>query len=165
VLVGPSGGKRKAAFTSAATGDHGRVGLLNRCRRIPVRRPLLMECPELALEHGHALTQGQERNAVPAMLVLVPAGADTDLDPALTSLTGADQTTCATVRLWPTAYRFKRGHRIRIQVSSGAFPRYNRNPGTDEPRATAAVLRAADQQVHHDSTHPSTVILPVKTGI
>jgi predicted acyl esterase len=56
----------------------------------------------------------------------------------LVSLTDADQISRATVRLWPTAYRFGRGHRIRVQVSSGAFPRYNRNPGTGEPRATAA---------------------------
>jgi putative CocE/NonD family hydrolase len=55
----------------------------------------------------------------------------------LVSLTGADAITTATVRLWPTASRFKRGHRIRVQVSSGAFPRYARNPGTGEPRATA----------------------------
>jgi putative CocE/NonD family hydrolase len=80
----------------------------------------------------------------------------------LTSVTGADEISQATVRLWPTAYRFKRGNRIRVQVSSGAFPRYNRNPGTGEPRATAATLRAADQQVHHDPDHPSSVILPVR---
>jgi putative CocE/NonD family hydrolase len=48
----------------------------------------------------------------------------------MVSLTDADKLTCSTVQLWPTAYRFKRGHRIRIQVSSGAFPRYARNPGT-----------------------------------
>lgn len=80
----------------------------------------------------------------------------------LTSLSGADDTTCATVRLWPTANRFKRGHRIRVQVSSGAFPRYNRNSGTGEPRADATALCAADQLVFHDPEHPSAVILPVR---
>jgi predicted acyl esterase len=64
--------------------------------------------------------------------------------------------------MWPTAYRFKRGHRIRVQISSGAFPRYNRNPGTGEPRASAATLRVADQQVFHDPEHPSAVILPIR---
>jgi putative CocE/NonD family hydrolase len=82
----------------------------------------------------------------------------------LTSRTGVDQVTCVTVRLWPTAYRFRRGHRIRVQVSSGAFPRYARNPGTGEPRATVTTLRAADQAVHHDSDHPSAVILPVRSA-
>jgi len=66
------------------------------------------------------------------------------------------------VQLWPTAYRFARGHRIRIQVSSGAFPRYNRNPGTGEPRTIATTLRAADQKVFHDLAHPSAVILPIR---
>jgi uncharacterized protein len=79
----------------------------------------------------------------------------------LTSLTGADAITAATVALWPTAYRFRRGHRIRVQVSSGAFPRYARNPGTGEPRATATRLLSADQEVYHDAAHPSAIILPV----
>jgi putative CocE/NonD family hydrolase len=82
----------------------------------------------------------------------------------LVSLVGADSVTCARVRLWPTAYRFRRGHRVRVQVSSGAFPRYNRNPGTGEPRATATTLRAADQQVLHDAAHPSCITLPVGPG-
>jgi putative CocE/NonD family hydrolase len=80
----------------------------------------------------------------------------------LTSVTDADQISPVTVRLWPTAYRFGRGHRIRVQVSSGAFPRYNRNPGTGEPRGSATTLRAADQRVHHDPQHPSAIILPVR---
>jgi predicted acyl esterase len=62
------------------------------------------------------------------------------------------QPDCATVRLWPTAHCFKRGQRIGIQVSSGAFPRYARNPGTGEPHAT--ILRAANQTVYHDPAHP-----------
>jgi putative CocE/NonD family hydrolase len=80
----------------------------------------------------------------------------------LTSLSDADEISRATVRLWSTAHRFRRGHRIRVQVSSGAFPRYARNPGTGEPHATAATLRAADQAVHHDPAHPSAIILPVR---
>ncbi|MFE7835153.1 CocE/NonD family hydrolase [Streptomyces sp. NPDC057474] len=80
----------------------------------------------------------------------------------LISLTGADEISRATVRLWPTAYRFARGHRIRVQVSSGAFPLYNRNPGTGEPRANATTLRTADQEIFHDPAHPSAVILPAR---
>lgn len=80
----------------------------------------------------------------------------------LTSLSGADQVSLVRVHLWPTAYRFKRGHQIRIQVSSGAFPRYARNHGTGEPRATAVTLRGADQTVYHDAARPSVIILPVR---
>ena len=63
---------------------------------------------------------------------------------------------------WPTAYRFERGHRLRLQVSSGAHPRYARNPGRGEPLATATTLLAADQTVFHDPAHPSAFLLPVK---
>ncbi|MGW0711321.1 CocE/NonD family hydrolase [Streptomyces sp. NPDC002643] len=92
-------------------------------------------------------------------------GRSTNVCDGLTSLTGADEPTRATVRLWPTAHRFRRGHRIRVQVSSGAFPRYARNPGTGEPLATATTLRAADQKVHHDPEHPSALLLPVRTAV
>ncbi|MEU2916507.1 CocE/NonD family hydrolase [Streptomyces massasporeus] len=89
-------------------------------------------------------------------------GRSTNVCDGLISLTDADTSSCAMVTLWPTAHRFRAGHRIRVQVSSGAFPRYNRNPGTGEPRATAATLRTADQQVLHDPEHPSAVILPTR---
>ncbi|MEV6237570.1 CocE/NonD family hydrolase [Lentzea sp. NPDC051838] len=79
----------------------------------------------------------------------------------LVSLTNAVEPQRADVRLWPTAYRFRRGHRIRVQVSSGAFPRYARNPGTGESRATATTLLAADQTIHIGQ---SAIILPVAGG-
>ena len=63
--------------------------------------------------------------------------------------------------LWPAAHVFRRGHRLRLQVSSGAHPRYARNTGTGEPLATATKLVHADQQVFHDPGHPSAIILPV----
>ena len=80
----------------------------------------------------------------------------------LVSLSGVDEIVCATVQLWPTAHRFKRGHRIRVQVSSGAFARYARNPGTGERHATAKTLKVADQTVYHDAARPSAVILPIR---
>jgi uncharacterized protein len=80
----------------------------------------------------------------------------------LIRLTGADNISRADVQLWPTAYRFKRGHRIRVQISSGAFPRFNRNPGTGDPRGTATTLNKADQQIFHDPKHPSLITLPTQ---
>ncbi|HEX9035460.1 MAG TPA: CocE/NonD family hydrolase [Ktedonobacterales bacterium] len=65
------------------------------------------------------------------------------------------------VALWPTAYHFRPGQRIRVQVSSGAHPRFARNPGTGEPDATATKLLIADQVVYHDAARPSAFILPV----
>ncbi len=62
--------------------------------------------------------------------------------------------------LWPIAHRFDSGHRIRLQVSSGAHPRYARNAGTGEDPLTATTLRAVDIEVLRDEHHPSALILP-----
>jgi len=64
------------------------------------------------------------------------------------------------VPLWPMGHRFADGHRIRLQISSGAHPRYARNPGTGEDPATADVLRAVDIEVLHDREHASALQLP-----
>ncbi len=66
----------------------------------------------------------------------------------------------ARVELWPTAYRMAQGHRIRVQISSGAFPRWARNLGGIEPLAQATELRVATQFVHHSPAYPSAIILP-----
>lgn len=63
--------------------------------------------------------------------------------------------------LWPLAHRFSAGNRLRLQVSSGAHPRYARNTGTGEPLATAVKLVTAEQRVYHDPDRPSAVTLPV----
>ncbi|MGH7665743.1 MAG: CocE/NonD family hydrolase [Candidatus Dormibacteria bacterium] len=71
--------------------------------------------------------------------------------------------TCQTVvEMWPTAYRFKAGDRVRLQVSSGSHPRFARNTGTGEPLATTTTLVAADQEVFHGPLHPSALVLPVR---
>jgi putative CocE/NonD family hydrolase len=75
----------------------------------------------------------------------------------------ADGTIRVRIDLWPTAHVFRSGHRVRLQVSSGAHPRYARNPGSGEPLRTATTLRTADQQIHHDPAHPSALLLPVTT--
>ncbi len=62
--------------------------------------------------------------------------------------------------LWPMGHRFAAGHRIRLQVSSGAHPRYARNPGTGEDLATATALQPVDICVLRDSRHPSVLVLP-----
>jgi uncharacterized protein len=63
--------------------------------------------------------------------------------------------------LWPAGHRFAAGHRIRVQVSSGAHPRYARNPGTGEDPLRATRLLAADQEVLHDAARRSAVTITV----
>ncbi len=70
-----------------------------------------------------------------------------------------------TVPLWPAAHVFRRGHRLRVQVSSGAHPRFARNLGGGEPLATAVTMHAADNEVWHDPVHPSAIVLPVRDRI
>lgn len=65
------------------------------------------------------------------------------------------------VEMWPAGHRFLPGHRLRVQVASGAYPRVDRNPGTGEPLAGGTELLTADQEVFHDGERPSAIILPV----
>jgi putative CocE/NonD family hydrolase len=73
----------------------------------------------------------------------------------------ADGAWCARVSLAPTAITFRRGHRIRLQVSSGAHPLFVRNTGSGERLATAAHLVATEVEIFHDAAHPSAIELPV----
>jgi len=73
----------------------------------------------------------------------------------------ADGSRRVAFQLWPVAHRFKARSRLRLQVSSGAHPRYARNTGTGDPLSTATTLRPAHQRVYHDPAHPSAVVLPV----
>ncbi|MEJ3658499.1 CocE/NonD family hydrolase [Actinomycetes bacterium KLBMP 9759] len=65
------------------------------------------------------------------------------------------------IALDPTAHRFAAGHRIRLQISGGAFPRFARNPGTGEAPGTATTLNPVTHAIHHDAAHPSSITLPV----
>jgi uncharacterized protein len=65
------------------------------------------------------------------------------------------------VDLWATAYHFRQGERLRIQISSGAHPRFPRNPGSGEKLGAETTLKLAEQTIFHDPNHPSAIILPV----
>ena len=66
-----------------------------------------------------------------------------------------------TVDLWVTSNVFRAGHRIRLDISSSNFPRFDRNPNTGNPFGLDAELRTAHQTVYHDGARPSRLILPV----
>ena len=65
------------------------------------------------------------------------------------------------VSLVGAAHRFGRGHRVRLQVAGGAFPRFARNPGNGQLDATAADLVPTQYDIGLDSAHPSALLLPV----
>lgn len=66
-----------------------------------------------------------------------------------------------TVALWSTSNVFLAGHRIRLEVASSNFPRFDRNANTAESPESATTRVPATQAVLHDRDHPSALILPV----
>ncbi len=69
-----------------------------------------------------------------------------------------------TITLYPNANVFKKGHRIRVDISSSNYPRFDVNPNTGDPLGEYRRMVEADNTIHHDSAHPSQVILPVIPG-
>ncbi len=66
-----------------------------------------------------------------------------------------------TIVPYPTSNLFAAGHRIRIDISSSNFSRFDVNPNTGEPLGTSRRIVVADNTVYHDAAHPSHVVLPV----
>ncbi|WP_240797710.1 CocE/NonD family hydrolase [Streptomyces sp. F001] len=65
------------------------------------------------------------------------------------------------VDLWSTSIVFRAGHRIRVQVTSSNFPRWDRNLNTGESERSATTARDARQQIFHDPARSSRIVLPV----
>ena len=72
-----------------------------------------------------------------------------------------DTVTKFTIDLWATSHVFLPGHRIRVDISSSNFPRFDRNLNTGEDPATGSRFQSARQTVFHDSRYPSHILLPV----
>ncbi len=66
-----------------------------------------------------------------------------------------------TVDLWATSNVFKKGHVLRLEVSSSNFPRFDRNMNTGEEQASARKYVSATNAIYHDVAHPSALILPI----
>jgi putative CocE/NonD family hydrolase len=65
------------------------------------------------------------------------------------------------IDLWSTSNVFLKGHRIRLEVSSSNFPRFDRNLNTGKPASTNATFVKATNTIYHDAAHPSVLLLPV----
>lgn len=65
------------------------------------------------------------------------------------------------IDLWATSNAFGPGHRIRLEISSSNFPRFDRNLNTGEDPVTGTRLEVARQTVYHSAQYPSRIILPV----
>ena len=77
------------------------------------------------------------------------------------TLMNPGQTYKFTIDLWSTSNVFRKGHRLRIEISSSNFPRFDRNLNTGEENASGRKPAAATNAVYHDTEHSSALILPV----
>jgi putative CocE/NonD family hydrolase len=66
-----------------------------------------------------------------------------------------------TIDLGPTSNLFRAGHRLRLEISSSNFPKYDRNANTGERPGHDTALCPAQQTIFHDQDHLSHIILPV----
>ena len=65
------------------------------------------------------------------------------------------------IDLWSTSNVFLKGHRIRLEVSSSNFPRFDRNLNTGKNAAESSEFVKATNTILHDTQHPSALILPI----
>ena len=65
------------------------------------------------------------------------------------------------IDLWITSNVFQRGHRVRLDVSSSSFPKYDRNPNTGDEFGRETTLTVALQKIYHDTNRPSNICLPI----
>ena len=65
------------------------------------------------------------------------------------------------IDLGATSNVFLAGHRIRLEISSSNFPRFERNPNTGHPVQDEGEMIVAQQKIYHDAEHPSQIILPI----
>ncbi len=63
--------------------------------------------------------------------------------------------------LWNTCQLYRQGHRVRLEISSSAFPKYDRNLNTGEPLGQTTRMQAAQQKIYHDRERLSYVLLPI----
>jgi putative CocE/NonD family hydrolase len=66
-----------------------------------------------------------------------------------------------TIEMYPTSLLFQKGHRIRLDISSSNFPRFDINPNTGEPLNQNRRVEVAENTIYLDEKHPSRIILPV----
>ncbi|HTZ92534.1 MAG TPA: CocE/NonD family hydrolase [Streptosporangiaceae bacterium] len=99
--------------------------------------------------------KGVSRNIVDGIRRLSP-----DTVPAADVHAGPDGVLTVEVELFPTAYRVLAGHRLRLQVCGGAFPRYARNFGTAQPFGTGRSGKRCRFEIFADARRPSQVVLP-----
>lgn len=137
----------------------------------PIEQPLSLAGPVTATLF--VATDGPDTDFVARLVDVYPDGRAMTLTDGVTRLRYRDGVASPAglveagrvyeirVDLWATAVTFLQGHRVRLDVTSSSFPRWERNPNTSEDASQATTWRVASQTVLHDAEHPSCVTLPL----
>ena len=65
------------------------------------------------------------------------------------------------IDLWATSNVFQKGHKLRVEISSSNFPRFDRNLNTGQSAASSSPYVSAKNTILHDADHPSALVLPL----
>ena len=108
----------------------------------------------------HAASSAASTDWVARLCDVHPDGRSFSIcDGILRVIEGALETRLYEIDLWSTCNLFRCGHRLRVQVTSSCFPRWDRNLNTGNQRGTDHVQ--ARQRIYHDAEHPSWLELQV----
>jgi putative CocE/NonD family hydrolase len=111
-----------------------------------------------------ASTDGPSTDWVVRLCEVDAAGVSRNIVDGITRLhTEASRIDEVDVDLWSTSIVIRAGHRLRVQVTSSNFPRWDRNLNTGEPVTEGTTMRVAHQRIFHDRDRPSRVTLPIVT--
>ena len=124
----------------------------------PLGRDLEVTGPVRIALHGQS--SAQSTDWVARLCDVHPDGSSYGLcDGILRLVHGARDLRCHELDLWSTSNVFRRGHRLRVHVTSSSFPRWDRNLNTGNQDRPEHV--AARQRIHHDADHPSWLQITV----
>lgn len=137
----------------------------------PLARPLEVSGPVSVTLH--VATDAPDTDFVARLVDVYPDGRAIPITDGVTRMRYRDgaqapaepldarQAYAISIDLWATSVMFLPGHRIRLDVTSSSFPRWERNLNTGQSNATTTEARSARQTILHDSGHPSYVSLSV----
>ncbi|MGY0390650.1 CocE/NonD family hydrolase [Nocardioides sp. WG-D5] len=109
-----------------------------------------------------ASTDGPSTDWIVRLCEVDSAGVSRNIVDGITRVhTDAHRVDEVEIDLWSTSIVIRAGHRLRVQVTSSNFPRWDRNLNTDEPVGEQITIRVARQRIFHDRSRPSRIILPI----
>ncbi|MEZ2389689.1 CocE/NonD family hydrolase [bacterium RCC_150] len=110
----------------------------------------------------YAATDGPSTDWIVRLCEVDAAGVSRNLVDGITRVnTKPNRIDEVEIDLWSTSVVIKAGNRLRVQVTSSNFPRWDRNLNTGEPSIGGTAIRVANQRILHDREHRSRIILPL----